>query len=237
MKQEARGAFIAIEGIDGSGTTTQSELLVRRVLDSGSRAMHTAEPSSLFIGKLARAAIEGRREDDPLPFDWKTFALLFAGDRLDHVARTIKPMLESGVHVVCCRYLLSSLVYQPQSAPIAERAAARLWVKDINRYAMLPDLTIVLDCTAEEAARRRAARSGDVHLFDGIDFQRSIARQFHEAAFTGSSVRALMQGARVEPVDANAHASVEAVASAVAAVAEPVLAQWEETWAGTRFAK
>ena len=108
-----RGRFIVLEGIDGSGTTTQLERAVACVAGLGHRATATREPSDGPVGHLLREALLGRLHmPDGEKLDGRTMALLFAADRIDHLQREIEPQLAAGTSVLSDRYLLSSLAYQ-----------------------------------------------------------------------------------------------------------------------------
>ncbi|WP_373048061.1 dTMP kinase [Vulgatibacter sp.] len=168
-----RGRFIVFEGLDGAGTTTQAQELVRRLRAAGERAHFTAEPSSGPIGSQIRMMLAGRLVGyRGGSWDRRSLALLFAGDRLDHVASDIEPKLAQGMHVVCDRYVLSSLAYQSLDNP-AE------WVAAINRYAPPPDVTFFLRVRASVALKRRQAASpGTVDLFETLPQQKRIERHY-----------------------------------------------------------
>lgn len=102
------GALIVIEGIDGAGTTTQTDLLVAWLTRIGIPSIATREPSDGPIGVVARKHL-GRHLDLASP---EAEALAFAADRMDHVASEIVPALARGTTVVADRYYLSSLAYQ-----------------------------------------------------------------------------------------------------------------------------
>src|SRR5438270_289588 len=104
----APGRFIVFEGIDGSGTTTQVARRQHRWQGLGLQVHRTAEPSTGAVGRLLRQLLAGAEA----PFDPHAMALLFAADRRDHLSREVRPLLEAGVHVLCDRYVLSSVVYQ-----------------------------------------------------------------------------------------------------------------------------
>ncbi|HYY53573.1 MAG TPA: dTMP kinase, partial [Myxococcales bacterium] len=110
----SEGRFIALEGLDGSGTTTQAERIASVLRAQGRRVLLTREPSDGPIGTLIRLALTGRlglpQRSGPLTEE--ALALLFAADRVDHLAAVIEPALERGELVVCDRYVLSSLAYQ-----------------------------------------------------------------------------------------------------------------------------
>lgn len=173
---QARGCFFVFEGLDGSGTTTQAELLARRIEESGRKVLLTAEPSSGPVGRQLRAILE-RRLAPTGGGDWdgRALALLFAADRLDHFLGEIRPALEAGVHVVCDRYVLSSVAYQGMAAP-------REWIRSLNRFAAAPDRTLFLKVRPEVALARRLGESQTPELFETLPQQERIARTYEEAA-------------------------------------------------------
>ncbi len=180
------GLFIVLEGIDGAGTTTQTKRLARSLAARGLPVHTTREPSDGPIGVLVRQMLTGRVVvpglSGPRPPGWKTMALLFAADRADHVEAEIEPNLRDGVTVLSDRYYHSSIAYQsatsPEGAPQREQAA--LWVRELNRWARKPDLTIVLDVSPEVAARRRSSRGGSTELYEESDLQRELASFYRD---------------------------------------------------------
>ena len=170
-----RGTFIVLEGIDGSGTTTQLRLIGDWLARRRVRHHLTREPSDGPIGMLIRAVLGGRlRSAGGAPFDRRALALLFAADRLDHVTSEILPRLADGVTVVSDRYVCSSLAYQAQDCP-------RAWVGEINRLVPVPDLCIFLrvDPRAAEGRMRRSRQTRDI--FEQIAFQRRVAAGYERA--------------------------------------------------------
>jgi len=139
-----RGAFICIEGLDASGKTTQSRLLVKKLRRKGFKCIYTSEPSQSEIGEFIRAHILKRKKRVPIVIE----ALLFALDRFDHVERRIKPALQSGRVVISDRYLFSSMAYQ---------GAAGLdlnWIKEINKLALPSEITIYIDILPDVGIER-----------------------------------------------------------------------------------
>jgi dTMP kinase len=179
-----RGRFIVLEGIDGAGTTTQTERLVASLRARGHAVLATCEPSDGAIGKLIRSALTGRLlasdGETPQKLDWATLALLFAADRLHHVASVVRPALDAGTIVVSDRYTLSSLVYQSVTA--SDPASALTWVSTLNREAPPADLTLVLDVPVRIAAERRRARGGPEELFDALTLQERLAGVYSRAS-------------------------------------------------------
>jgi dTMP kinase len=103
--------------------------------------------------------------------NWKTMALMFAADRMDHIEAEIGPLLEEGVCVISDRYYHSSVAYQSRSAN--DTAAAITWIRSINSQARKPDLTLVLDVPADQAKARRKQRGG-VELYDDDGLQEQL---------------------------------------------------------------
>ena len=170
------GKFLVLEGLDGAGTTTQSKILADRLRREGHKVHCTAEPSSGPIGSQLRLMLAGRlvgRKGEP--WDRRSLALLFAADRLDHLASVIVPRLEDGVHVVCDLYVLSSLAYQSLDNPAS-------WVAELNRHMRRADATYFLRIRAEAALARRLDDSGgQAELFETLPQQKRIARAYEKS--------------------------------------------------------
>jgi dTMP kinase len=178
----ARPLFVALEGIDGSGTTTQLGRLVAHLASRGRRAQATREPSDGPIGKLLREILLGQhRGPNGDAVDGLAMALLFAADRRDHLRREIEPALAAGVDVVTDRFLLSSLAYQAEEA-------ARDWVASLAREVPRPDLTLLLDVPVAIAAQRRRAAGRPVERYDDDGLQSRIAESYRRLARADPSV-------------------------------------------------
>ncbi|RMH44594.1 MAG: dTMP kinase [Deltaproteobacteria bacterium] len=175
--------LIALEGIDGAGTTTQARRLAGALATDGWPVHLTRQPSDGPIGRLLRDLLAGAHA----PVDRVTMALLFAADRADHLHREVTPALARGAVVISDRWYHSSLAYQGG-------ADARDWVRTINRHARAPDLTIFLEVRPEVAAARRAAAGRAEELYDRLDTQRQIAANYRD-------VLAELDGERIEIVD------------------------------------
>lgn len=201
---DGRGAFIVLEGLDGAGTTTQSQRLASALQGSGERILVTRQPSDGPLGTMLRQVLTGRLglpgHKGPLTED--TLALMFAADRLDHLASTIEPALERGEVVVCDRYVLSSLAYQGSALPTA-------WIESLNERARRPDLTLFLEVDVKVASRRRGARGSNPELFEQDERQRRVARHYQ------SAVRRRTTRERIVRLDGSA--SVEEVTQAALA--------------------
>jgi dTMP kinase len=164
-----KGFFIAIEGGDGSGSTTQAKRLCDYLQSVGRKAHYTAEPSSGPLGAVIRELLAKPREE--LHKLQGTLALAFAADRLHHCVYEVKPKLDAGYDVVTDRYVLSSLVYQGLHL-------ATSWIKEINSLALVPDFEILVDLGERDASARRGARGGHQEIFETSDLQVAIRDRY-----------------------------------------------------------
>ena len=157
-----KSLFIALEGIDGSGTSTHSHLLKGFLESKGFNVHLTMEPSDSDIGKLVRKYLK----DKNIPP--ATDALLFATDRNLHYHNEIKKKLEEGYIVISDRYIESSIVYQSaQSDKISVE-----WVIEINKFVEFPDLTIVLDIDPKMALSRKEVK--ELEKFEDNSFLNKV---------------------------------------------------------------
>jgi dTMP kinase len=180
--QETRGRLIVLEGIDGAGTTTQTELLAAHLRGRGRRALATREPSDGPVGRLLREMLLGQhRTASGEPVAGATMALLFAADRVDHLQREIEPALAAGGDVVTDRYLLSSLAYQAEESN-------RGWVATLARGVRPADLTILIDLPLEVAAARRRQAGRPVERYDADSYLARVAANYRALAATTPGV-------------------------------------------------
>lgn len=174
-----QGMFVVIEGVDGAGTTTQVHKLVDRLRQEGLAARGTREPSDGPLGTMIRQVLTGRivvpprGSEGPRAPGWTTMALLFAADRMDHVETEISPFVEQGGVIVSDRYDASSLAYQSVSSG-REGEGAVDWIRALNKHAMRPHVTIVVDVPADLAAERRRARGEASQLYEQNETQRAL---------------------------------------------------------------
>ncbi|KJL49394.1 Thymidylate kinase [Microbacterium hydrocarbonoxydans] len=162
-----RGAWITLEGGDGSGKTTQSNLLADWLADAGHTVVRTREPGGSEVGQLIRDIVLHHRGD----IAPRAEALLYAADRAHHVATVVRPALERGEIVLQDRYLDSSVAYQG-----AGRVLDGTEIRDLSLWAAegaLPDLTLLLDL--DPAAARRRLDSAD-KPFDRLEAEKA---EFH----------------------------------------------------------
>ena len=172
---QKRGAFIVIEGLDGSGKTTQARLLVRR-LQSSHNAVYTTEPSRGKIGSFIRkrCLYEEKR------LDCVVEALLFAADRVEHVQNEVIPALNEGKLVVSDRYVYSSLAYQGSAGLDIS------WIDAINKHALKPDLAIFIDVAPEMVLQRLNRKKS---VMETLETQKKVREIYLKFVANGQLVR------------------------------------------------
>ncbi len=162
--------FVVLEGLDGSGTTTQLNNLASYCRTNNIPFESTFEPSRGFIGMAARAVLEKRETVSPL-----TLAQLFAADRREHI-RQMEDLLKEGKWVFCDRYLFSSLAYQSLELDYVT-------VLDLNREFPLPGFCLYVECSVETSSLRRGNRSSE-DLYEKEALQKRVMalyeRAFHD---------------------------------------------------------
>ncbi|QGN53344.1 dTMP kinase [Novosphingobium sp. Gsoil 351] len=171
-----RGRFIAFEGGEGTGKSTQARLLAAALAAKGIACLTTREPG----GTPGAEAIRALLLDPALPqWDAPAEALLFAAARSDHVARLIEPALAAGRWVICDRFVDSSLAYQGGAGGLGETAIRTL--HQIGSGGLLPDVTLLLDADPRTTSARILARDGsaaDKIGGRGMVFHRDVAAAF-----------------------------------------------------------
>jgi dTMP kinase len=155
-----KGVFICIEGLDGSGKTTQAQILTEQLSKSCS-AVYTAEPSHGKTGTFIRECClyEEKRLLSAVE------ALLFAADRIEHVENEVKPALAEGKLVICDRYVYSSLAYQGSAG------LSLAWIKKINSYALKPDYAFFIDVPPERVLERLQRKKS---VMETLEIQRKV---------------------------------------------------------------
>ena len=164
--------FVTFEGLDGSGTTTQTELLRQHLEQAGRVVVATREPGGTELGERVRELVLGDTTIAP----W-TEAALFAAARAQLVEEVIKPALESGADVVCDRYLDSSLAYQGIARGLGVDRVLALNIDAIR--GILPDVTFLLLLEPDEA-RERSGPPADRIEREGEDFLRAVDKAYRE---------------------------------------------------------
>ena len=169
------GWFIAFEGGEGAGKSTQEELLAAALSERGHTVVRTREPGGTPAGEAIRHVLLSPEFDG---LDARAEALLFAAARGEHVSRIVRPALERGEVVICDRYLDSSVAYQGVG-----RGLGIDRVRDLSLWAthgLLPDLTVLLDVDPDVGLGRFAER--DRLEAESIDYHRAVRQGFLDLA-------------------------------------------------------
>jgi dTMP kinase len=178
------GIFITLEGVEGSGKTTQAALVADALRKEGRRVTLTHEPGGTRAGEAIRTIFL----DPAVSLDVAAELLLVLADRAQHVREKLKPALAAGEIVISDRYSDSTVAYQGYG-----RGFDLKLLDELNRLAsdgIRPDLTIVLDCPVETGLERTRARvRGGVRApdrFEGeqVEFHRRVRAGFLEIART-----------------------------------------------------
>ncbi len=176
MPKMNRGKFIVFEGLDGSGITTQAQLLFHH-LEKYFPVLSTREPTQGPMGLLLRLMLSHRLNLNAKTASLEDMAssataLLFAADRLDHLQQVIIPKLEEGVTVICERYYLSSFAYQ-----MGKESKNLEWLQSINSKCLTPDLIIFLNTPLEVCEKRRSKRWSQ-ELYEKSEILRQVSANY-----------------------------------------------------------
>lgn len=170
-----KGKFIVFEGIDGSGKSTQINLLAENLKKRGVLCHKTLEPTYGLVGGVLHDILSGKTKRDP-----KVTAALFVADRLDHILNEedgILKHIKNGETVICDRYYFSSYAYQSVDVP-------RDWVIMANRMAkevLKPDATIFIDISADEAMERITKNRESTELYETKERLESVRNGYFSA--------------------------------------------------------
>jgi dTMP kinase len=170
------GRFISLEGVDGSGKSTQASMLADALRDRGHDVVAVREPGGTALGEDIREIVLGPDAMSP----WAE-ALLFAAARAQLVADVVRPALEAGRWVVADRFLDSSLAYQGTARGLGIDQVVQVNAPGIGDC--MPDLTIILDLVPSSASDRRAGRASvDRIEGEGEALQEAVAEGYREVA-------------------------------------------------------
>jgi len=176
--------FIAFEGGDASGKTTQAERVASKI-----NAVFTREPGGTPVGESLRSILL-----NPIsPLALRTEALLMAASRAQLVQEVINPTLTKGQHVVTDRYISSSLAYQGYASglPIDEVLSLSLFATE----ELIPDLTVLIDLPVEESMKRRG-KNPDRFEQENIEFHERVRNGYLEMARTNSDKWIVINGTK-----------------------------------------
>ncbi|MFC0203094.1 dTMP kinase [Novosphingobium soli] len=191
------GRFIALEGGEGAGKSTQARMLAQALQDRGLDVVVTREPGGTPGAEAIRALLlHGVAGDEGEGWNPRAEALLFAAARSDHAHRLIRPALARGAWVVCDRYLDSSRAYQGGGGGMSD--ADILLLHRIGSEGLLPDLTLLVEVAPGEAIARLARRdSGASDRIGGRD------AAYHARVAGAFSAFADAEGGRFARIDGN----------------------------------
>ncbi len=158
--------FIVFEGPDGSGLSTQSKLLLEWFRSQDEKVLLTKEPTNSMIGGIIRSVLKKEWE-----VDMKTFALLFSADRSHHLSNEIKPALKDGYHVVCDRYILSTLAFNVEKGSLE-------WLKQLNSQFRTPDFTFILDVPGKICVKRIKKSRFGMEFFEEAEKLEKIRKNY-----------------------------------------------------------
>lgn len=171
----ARNLFIALEGIDGSGKSTQIKLLAEKLTQAGHKVYATFEPTDGMIGSVLRNILRGN-----IKADHRTIAGLFLADRLDHLLNEetgLQKKMQEGYTVITDRYYFSSYAYHGTHMDMD-------WVIDANRMCaqiLRPDINIFVDVPPERCMQRINANRQSTELFENLESLKNIKAKYLEA--------------------------------------------------------
>jgi dTMP kinase len=190
-----RGRFVTLEGIEGSGKTTQAAILADALRSCGNQVLVTREPGGTRAGEFIRAIFL----DSSIALAETAELLLILADRAQHVREKLRPSLETGQIVISDRYSDSTIAYQGYG-----RGLDLKLVSNLNRVAsdsVTPDLTIVLDCSPETGlARTKARAEGTARIRDRFEAEQL---EFHSRVRDGFRLIARDEPSRVVLLDSS----------------------------------
>ncbi len=190
------GAFIAFEGPDASGKSTQIGLLAERLRGLGHQVVVTREPGGTAVGKRIRALVLDH-SDEGAVMSPRAEALLMAADRAQDVAEVIRPALRVGSVVLCDRYLGSSIAYQGVGRGLGAEPIERLslWATED----LVPTLTVVIQVPVEVSLSRLSAIGAPDRLESiGPDFVRRVSAAYDDLATRAATMAVSGTGTREE---------------------------------------
>jgi dTMP kinase len=169
-----KGLFIAFEGIDGSGKSTQVKLLAEKFIAGGYPVYATCEPTDGPIGKLIRTILKGESTADE-----RTIAALFAADRLEHLLNKVNGIaqkIEEGYVVITDRYYFSSYAYNGTHTPLQWVIAAN----SLSAGILKPDLHIFIDVSPEVSMHRISKNRNSKELYETAENLKNVRQKYFE---------------------------------------------------------
>ncbi len=204
-----RGKFITIEGTDGSGKSTQIELLMDYLRKKGADVIFTREPGGTQISEKIREII---LDVDNSEMTGITEALLYAAARSQHVEEKIIPALEAGKIIVCDRFVDSSIAYQGAARGLG--AEKIMGINEAALHGIIPDMTLFFDLSPEKGILRKK----NERALDRLEKEKM---DFHEKVYEGYKNLCKKYPERIKPIDADR--SIDEVHSEVIEVIDGLL--------------
>jgi dTMP kinase len=177
MKTKAK--FIVFEGGEGVGKSTQAKLLHQRFLEKGQKAILTREPGGTKSAEQIRELLVNGSVDR---WDAKTELLLHMAARNEHYLKVIKPALAEGMHVICDRFVFSSVAYQGYAQGLGEEFVLKMHEDFFGK--LYPDITILLSLDVQKGLDRAKDRDDTKQRYEkmGTEFHNKIATAFEKIA-------------------------------------------------------
>lgn len=204
-----RGKFITIEGTDGSGKSTQIELLMDYLRKKGADVIFTREPGGTQISEKIREII---LDVDNSEMTGITEALLYAAARSQHVEEKIIPALEAGKIIICDRFVDSSIAYQGAARGLG--AEKIMGINEAALHGIMPDMTLFFDLSPEKGILRKK----NERALDRLEKEKM---DFHEKVYEGYKNLCKKYPERIKPIDADR--SIDEVHSEVIEVIDGLL--------------
>jgi dTMP kinase len=168
MESLEEGIFIAMEGLDGSGQSTQAEKLAQFLREEGIPVKEEKEPTDNLVGGLIRGQLSGAWDSEP-----ECLQLLFAADRSHHLETEILPALQEGYVVIVDRYMFSSLAYGAMDLELD-------WLQEINKLFPVPDITFFIDVPPDTCLERMQRNRFSLELFEKRQLLKQVAAKYEE---------------------------------------------------------
>ncbi|MGE9212277.1 MULTISPECIES: dTMP kinase [Exiguobacterium] len=192
-----KGMFITVEGPDGSGKTTQLQLLVQSLTEQGYEVVVTREPGGTKVGNSIREVLLSPQHDEMTP---RVEMMLYAASRAQNIDQVIRPALHRGAVVVCDRFVDASIAYQGYG--LQYDLSQILSLNDWATAGIKPDLTFLFDLTPDQASHRMKDR-GQLDRIESRD------ESFHQRVYEGFQILLEQHPERMVRIDANA--SIETI--------------------------
>jgi dTMP kinase len=184
--------FIVFEGLDGSGSSTQSALLTKYFESLDEKVLATKEPTTGIIGKLVRSYLQHEYSTSQ-----RALQLLFAADREDHLHRLVRPSLEAQTIVISDRYLHSSIAFGALGEGQKESFE---YLQNLYKNFMQPDIIFLLKVPVDECIKRIQQRGGKIELFEKKEFLEEVWKNYVLLAKIHSHIKIIDGAQSIENV-------------------------------------